>query len=660
MDILSLGFTLNSKKSNKIIKIINNNNRISLAIKTKFEKLNSYTKQYLSTQYQSQQLQKQQKVNSSQIQSTTNESLQEVFKEIYFLIDCENFKFDKLSNLNLLSLQQIYSKLDFINIKNLTKDDKILLDLINEYVILLTSLKLSNSLILKTLILKNQEIYWLNISNSIINKLIYFIQTLPINSINFSIDIFKKTNKILSNNFKLNDIQDEEENQSFIKIKFKQLKRLSHAVYKSIFQTIEVLFVQDNPVIALLSKTDSKTSFSSIKYYITSFIKFPITIVNKDINNKLSLIKKEIKSNTIDINTLVTSQSSSSPLSDNYLPILTKILQIDENGSKQINQIIESVIKFDSKQYTKTSKPSFLTRYWVLIILFIRYAPSQSKKIYNNKQEIINWIQYNGIEPIKGFFINWVIKPINEMLNILRSDNEITITTKDSLKSDINSLEKMIYEFTIDNNIKNVTPTEINQDVKNGDLKIIMSRYENEIRKPIKYLINGSLLRLILIQVQKGKVDGGVAINGIDKLLKSQQLVFGIVSMSPSIIILYQLYNYFTSSKPLIVNGKQLSIICLKSLNNIENLLILLDYEEEERNKLKQYQDQKQIELKPYEGELLIEIINLILNSQPLIPKELQNDWIFDLNEINNNSYSIKIKLNLISKIWNMYGSYFK
>ena len=76
-----------------------------------------------------------------------------------------------------------------------------------------------------------------------------------------------------------------------------------------------------------------------------------------------------------------------------------------------------------------------------------------------------------------------------------------------------------------------------------------MSTYENEIKSPIKYLITGSLLRLILIQIQKGKVDGAMAINGIDKLLKSQQLLFAMVSISPSILILYQMYRLLTNSK---------------------------------------------------------------------------------------------------------------
>ena len=39
--------------------------------------------------------------------------------------------------------------------------------------------------------------------------------------------------------------------------------------------------------------------------------------------------------------------------------------------------------------------------------------------------------------------------------------------------------------------------------------------------------IRGDLIRALLIQVQKTKVDVELAVSGIDALLKSQELVFG-------------------------------------------------------------------------------------------------------------------------------------
>lgn len=639
MSIISFGLIPDARHPKKILRVISNNNRVSLAIKAEFEKLNSFTKSYLATQYEEEQQQQQQTPDKS-LKQSKNVQLHDLFRELYVLIDCENFKLDRVANVNLRSLQEIIDKLQKIDVK--TTVDETIHGLMWQYINLVLGLQLSNSLIYKTLVLKSQQVYWETIHNSISNKLIYFVQTLPNKIYRFGIDMVGKTNEILAQNFHRTEAMDLEHRhwtyQYWLKFQI-----YSAALGRSILQAVDLLFVQENPVVTLLQKSNIST-FSSIKWYVSSIAKSPVTIINKEIKSKLRTIKKEIQSNTQNIDLFVKADIA------NLFPTLKKILNIKDGSDNEVNKVVDGVVAFANKEYTSTSSPSFLTRYWLLISLIVFYAPSQSKNAYRNRYEILHWIQYNGVEPLKGFFTNWVIKPINEMLNILRSDDEITLTSRDSLKSDVTSLEKMVYEFALDNHIE-TTPTLVKQDIKNGDLSLVMSRYENEIRQPIKYLISGSLLRLILIQVQKGKVDGAVALSGIDKLLKSQQLVFGIVSMSPSLIMLYQTYKYFTLAKPLLVNGKQLSIVCLKCLNNVENLLISL---------LRKTEKAKENEADTDEGELLIEIIDLILCSEPLIPKELHEDWIKDLNELNNSEFDVETKLKLVQRVWNMYGSYFR
>ncbi|KAI5949523.1 NCA2 [Candida theae] len=642
MSIISFGLIPDGRRPKKIINLISNNNRIALAIKAEFERLNSFTKSYLATQYeQQQQQQQQQQKPDTPEKHSQNEKLQEIFKDLYVLIDCENFKLDKVANINSEKLQTFINRLQ--GVESQSRVDETIHDLIQQYINLILGLHLSNSLIYKTLVLKSQQVYWETIYSSTFNKLVYFVQTLPIELYYFGIDMAERTNEILAQNFHQSQIADLEHRQ-WTQQYWLKLQIYSTALGKSLLQAVDLLFVQANPVVTLLQKSDAST-WSSIKWYVSSIVKSPITIINKEIKLKLKTIKKEIQLNTQNIDLFVKSDVS------NLLPVLNRVLNIEDTTTTVNNTVINGVAAFGNKDYASTSSPSFLTRYWLPISLIVFYAPSQSRNIYLNRYEILHWIQFNGIEPIKGFFVNWVIKPINEMLNILRSNDEITLTSKDSLKSDVESLERMVYEFAEDNRIT-TSPDLVKQDIKNGDLKLVMSRYENEIRQPIKYIISGSLLRLILIQVQKGKVDGAVALSGIDKLLKSQQLVFGIVSMSPSLIILYQVYKYFTSAKPLLVNGKQLSIICLKCLNNIESLLISLS-----RKNVRNGDDNN---ANTNEGELLIEIIDLILCSERLIPKELHQDWIHDLNELNNSEYDIETKLKVVQRIWNMYGNYFK
>jgi nuclear-control-of-ATPase protein 2 len=69
--------------------------------------------------------------------------------------------------------------------------------------------------------------------------------------------------------------------------------------------------------------------------------------------------------------------------------------------------------------------------------------------------------------------------------------------------------------------------TLITNAVKEGDLTPVLRAYERDLRSPFKGTVRGDLVRALLIQIQKTKVDVEVAISGINALLKSQELVFG-------------------------------------------------------------------------------------------------------------------------------------
>jgi nuclear-control-of-ATPase protein 2 len=56
--------------------------------------------------------------------------------------------------------------------------------------------------------------------------------------------------------------------------------------------------------------------------------------------------------------------------------------------------------------------------------------------------------------------------------------------------------------------------------------------------------VTGSLVRSLLIQIQKGKVDLETAMAGIDRLLKSQQLLFGAVGVAPAMGVVYLVVSW--------------------------------------------------------------------------------------------------------------------
>lgn len=94
------------------------------------------------------------------------------------------------------------------------------------------------------------------------------------------------------------------------------------------------------------------------------------------------------------------------------------------------------------------------------------------------------------------------------MLSILRHDdnfNELSIISKDSLQSDLDSLERMVIDYVVDYDKvdKAEITKQIHEAIQEGNLTMLMSNYEQDIRNPFKSLAKGSLVRGLLIQLQK-------------------------------------------------------------------------------------------------------------------------------------------------------------
>lgn len=664
MDIISPGLSFRSSRSRKLINEINNNNRISSLIQNQFKNLNNYTELFLS----------QELIKFDSIEDEKFNTLQSIFQDLIYHLNLQDFSLESILHLNLQKLQQSYNKLNLsgntgdaddaddigrndvsggsvVDIESLRRFDSLTgkseiaalnsttNNLINHYILLSTNLTYSNSLIYNTLILKNQLVYWENLNLSTRSKLIFFIQILPRKCWEFISSVY---NHILQTSpedpvvLKTNGVEED----NLLYHTYDKLWRNCNLVSKSLRKVIKKSFVELNPTFSIFK---SKTPWYKI---LNFYLKTPVNIATKEINIKINLINQHITQNTAQIDALVKLNYDEK---DQMLTTMESFFKKTPSKSfnhRVYNVLLETIKYQTSVDYSSTDMPSFITRYWPILILLINYGPSKSIDIYNNRQEILDWIQFNLVDTTVGFFKNWLVKPINDMLNILRHDDTITITSKESLQSDLDSLERMVVDFVADEHVSGLSREQIHESIVNGDLTLLMSKYESQIRTPYKSLLQGGLIRSLLIQIQKTKVDGALALTGIDKLLKSQQLLFGLVSVSPSLFIVWKITQYLTTAKPLIINGNQVNMLCLKGLNNIENLLVLLNQTSDSSEN--------------YEGRLLIEIVNLVITSKYIIPKQLQNDWIDDLNELNNSDFDFDTKLDLVRKIWNMYGHYFR
>ena len=230
--------------------------------------------------------------------------------------------------------------------------------------------------------------------------------------------------------------------------------------------------------------------------------------------------------------TAATAATDPSLLQRRLLQILTKHLPEQEHNS--------------TLRAEENGRPSRLIRYWIPGVILLLSGSTILRMVANRKAEIRQWLQDAGQTAI-DFWSNWVIEPVKKLIGTIRHDeeSEVAIMSRDSLKADQASLERMVVDFASDHpnetgaRYSETEIADIRAKVKEGDLTPVLRAYERDLQKPFIGTIRGDLIRALLIQIQKTKVDVEVAIGGIDSLLKSQELLFGVVSIAPGVLISY-------------------------------------------------------------------------------------------------------------------------
>ncbi|GAA5830250.1 hypothetical protein JCM3766R1_002840 [Sporobolomyces carnicolor] len=192
---------------------------------------------------------------------------------------------------------------------------------------------------------------------------------------------------------------------------------------------------------------------------------------------------------------------------------------------------------FDSS-VASLRRPSFLVRAWPYLVSFPVVTALAARTIYNNRQSLVSYA-WDGVETTKRFVLDWVVEPVKKILDTVRGGETMALMGRDSLRSDLESLERMVVDFARDEyRLSDRELDALAQKVRSGDLTTVLRAWEQDIKSPIRSAVGGSLIRTLLIQVQKVKVDVALAMDGIEKMLKSQQLTFGFVGVAPSMLVL--------------------------------------------------------------------------------------------------------------------------
>lgn len=305
-----------------------------------------------------------------------------------------------------------------------------------------------------------------------------------------------------------------------------------------------------------------------------------------------------------------------------------------------------------SRQFLKLhGHPSPIVRYWIPATILLLSSTTLLRVCLGRKAQIYAWIADVG-ETVLDFWTNWILEPCKKIMGIIRhdEDSELALMSKSSLKGDRESLERMVVDFARDNNstLTQLQLQDVSNKVQEGDLTPVLKAYESDIRRPFIGTVRGDLIRALLIQVQKTKVDIEVAIGGIDALLKSQELVFGFIGVTPGIMVCIATLRWISgisSRRKSLDWSKRRSRRSLRKIDEILNDAEVAPSADSDSLSNRQ------------RGLLLCESQLLRQNAAPLIPNDLLKDFLEDMDQLLKDRSGVQHQNRVLDRIRWTYGS---
>ncbi|KAL5384206.1 hypothetical protein PMIN06_011786 [Paraphaeosphaeria minitans] len=300
-------------------------------------------------------------------------------------------------------------------------------------------------------------------------------------------------------------------------------------------------------------------------------------------------------------------------------------------------------------------RPSRLVRYWLPASIALVSSTTILRIAVNRQEEILTWVREFG-QTVIDFWTNWVVEPAKKVIGTIRhnEDSEVSILSKRSLESDRASLERMVVDFTVQNPegpaLNDTQIADIRAKVREGDLTPVLRAYERDIQSPVKGAIMGNLASALLIQVQKTKVDVEVAMSGIDSILKSQELLFGFIGLTPGVLVTVGLYRWMrgmvTGRKGMKQFARQGQLLLI--LRNIDRILVGATANEFGEM---YYRDH---------GLLLCEVHLLRQEASRVLPRRMFHDFLQEIDELVKIQSGLQRQQKVVERIRWAYSRWFR
>ncbi|RSH79789.1 Nuclear control of ATPase protein 2 [Apiotrichum porosum] len=243
------------------------------------------------------------------------------------------------------------------------------------------------------------------------------------------------------------------------------------------------------------------------------------------------------------------------------------LLQLIDGSLPRAEGIVKSTLN-------EFGRPSKFTRLWFPLLFLPPAIYIAANSVVKNKEWLKEQVS-NARETVKGFFVQWVWEPLEEIANTMRGGGKGLDVSPETVKTDQESLERMVMDLGRDYyHLSGSQLEQLKKQVASGDMSSVLKVYENEMQSPIKNALTGNLIRTLLIQVQKTKTDLSLSLESLDQLLRSQQLTFAFVGVAPSVLLLWGAWGWVSSLWTGENRGKSRRRRYFHGMRNVERLLL--------------------------------------------------------------------------------------
>lgn len=179
-------------------------------------------------------------------------------------------------------------------------------------------------------------------------------------------------------------------------------------------------------------------------------------------------------------------------------------------------------------------KPSKLQQNWILCTgisacagasLYFAFTHSR----LNGSDDLDRWVA-QARSSLSTFFSEHVRTPFVTIYEELTRSFSPSSMEAQTVKESQESLQRMLEAFVAKNEIP------VHEAVDGELMPLVMKRYEQELMQPIKNLFAGALVQMLLIQIQKLKVETESALMQMDQILLTNQINFALMAATPAVL----------------------------------------------------------------------------------------------------------------------------